>query len=133
MENKEILNEEKYQKIKKGLVLIGCISLVIGVGLFISSFFIQVPDMNQEGWFEATRTQSLLRFLAFPFGLMIPLMTFTIAFRREMLAFQTQQVMPVAQEGIEKMTPTVGNAAGEIAKGVTKGIKEGLKDQDNTK
>lgn len=50
--------------------------------------------------------------------------------RREIIAFQAQQVMPVAQEGIEKMAPTVGNAAGSIAEGITKGIKEGLKDED---
>lgn len=51
--------------------------------------------------------------------------------RREILAFSTQQVMPVAQEGIEKMAPTIGKAAGEISKGITKGIKEGLKDDEN--
>lgn len=43
--------------------------------------------------------------------------------RREITAFQVQQVMPVAQEGIEKMSPTMGNAAKEI----TKGVKEGMK------
>lgn len=47
--------------------------------------------------------------------------------RREILAFQAQQIMPVAQEGIDKMSPTLGKAAGTIAKG----IKEGLKDEDN--
>ena len=39
-------------------------------------------------------------------------------------------MMPIAQEGIEKMTPTIGNAAGEIAKGISKGIKEGLQDEE---
>ncbi len=34
--------------------------------------------------------------------------------------------MPLAKEGIEKMAPTVGNAAGEITKGITSGIKSGL-------
>ena len=34
--------------------------------------------------------------------------------------------MPLAKEGIEKMAPTVGSAAGEIAKGITSGIKSGL-------
>ena len=52
--------------------------------------------------------------------------------RREITAFTAQQVMPVAQEGIEKMAPTIGNAAGTIGKGIaegiTKGIKEGKKD-----
>lgn len=59
-------------------------------------------------------------------GGMIALAFYVIAKRREILAFTTQQVMPVAQEGIEKIAPTIGNAAGTIAKG----IKEGLKDED---
>lgn len=53
--------------------------------------------------------------------------------RREIMAFTTQQVMPVAKEGIDEMTPTIGNAAGSIAKGITKGIKEGLKDSEENK
>ena len=61
--------------------------------------------------------------------------------QREILAFHAQQVMPVAQEGIEKMAPTIGKtgasitkemapAYGEIAKEISKGIKEGLKNDD---
>ena len=57
--------------------------------------------------------------------------------RREILAFSAQQVMPVAQEGIEKMSPTIGGAAGtigkELAKGITEGIKEGLNKADGDK
>lgn len=60
--------------------------------------------------------------------------------RREITAFTMQQVMPVAQEGIEKMTPTMTNAAkemaeqmaptiGNVAKEIAKGIKEGLDDK----
>ena len=49
---------------------------------------------------------------------------YSIAKGREITAFSAQQVMPVAQEGIEKMAPSVGNVAKEIAKG----IKEGLDD-----
>ena len=51
---------------------------------------------------------------------------FFIAKRRHILAFSAQQVMPVAKEGINEMAPTIGNVAGQIAKGV----KEGLKDED---
>lgn len=62
---------------------------------------------------------------------------YMFAKRREMLAFTAQQVMPVAQEGIEKMAPTVGKAGasiakemapafGGIAKEISKGIKEGI-------
>ena len=53
--------------------------------------------------------------------------------RREIVAFTTQQVMPVAQEGIEKMAPTIGSAAGTIGKELAKGIKEGINEADNNK
>ena len=67
-----------------------------------------------------------------------------MAKRREMLAFGLQQVMPVAQEGIEKIAPTmtkVGKemvkgmapAYGEMAKEISKGIKEGLNGKDEEK
>ena len=46
--------------------------------------------------------------------------------QRELLAYHAQQIRPVAQEGIEKMAPSAGVAAKEIAKG----IKEGLKDDE---
>ena len=47
-----------------------------------------------------------------------------------MFAFTLQQTMPLAQEGVEKMTPTAAKSAGTIAKEVTKGIREGLKEED---
>lgn len=61
--------------------------------------------------------------------------------RREMLAYQAQQIMPVGKEIIEEVAPTVGKAGsaiakemapayGEIAKEISKGIKEGL-NKDN--
>ena len=53
-----------------------------------------------------------------------------IAHRREIAAYTTQQVMPVAQEGIQKMAPTVGNAMGTIGKELAKGIKEGINEAD---
>ena len=57
------------------------------------------------------------------------LIFYLIAKRREIMAFGIQQTMPVAQESIEKMTPTIGSAAGtisqDIARGVTQGIAEG--------
>ncbi len=51
---------------------------------------------------------------------------FTVAKGRHILAFQAQQVMPVAKEGINEMAPTIGNVAEEI----TKGIKKGLSDDE---
>ena len=64
---------------------------------------------------------------------MISLGLFMTAKRRKMLAFTTQQVMPVAQEGIEKMAPTIGKVGAEVAKGISKGIKEGQKEAEDNK
>lgn len=63
----------------------------------------------------------------------IGIFVFVLAFAkgRHILAFTTQQTMPVAKESIDEMAPTIGNAAGEIAKGVTKGIKNGLEDEND--
>lgn len=58
-------------------------------------------------------------------GLILTGVILFVAFRRNVLAFKTQQVMPVAKEGIEKMSPTLGT----VAKDITKGVKEGLEDK----
>ena len=55
----------------------------------------------------------------------IPL--FIIAYRRQIIAYKVQQVLPIAKEGIEQMAPTIGKAAGTIAAG----IKEGLSSSGN--
>ena len=64
---------------------------------------------------------------------MISFSVFMFAKRREITAFTVQQTMPLAQEGIEKMAPTIGNAAGTIGKGIAKGIKEGINGADENK
>lgn len=64
-------------------------------------------------------------------GISIGIIVF--AKKREILAFSAQQVMPVAQEGMEKMAPTVGNVANTVAKGIASGIKEGLNDEESNK
>lgn len=61
---------------------------------------------------------------------MISGFVFMVAKRRHILAFTTQQVMPVAKEGIDEMAPTIGNAAGEIAKGIKKGLNEADKEDE---
>lgn len=120
----EYLNEEKYNKVKKTLKIIGLIFICIGITLLIISFIIRVPNMSEEGWFEASKAKGLLQGLSFVFGIIIPLPMFFIAYGREIRAFQTQQNMPIAKEGVEKMAPT----AGVVAKEITKGVKEGLKE-----
>lgn len=61
----------------------------------------------------------------------IALWLFIFSKRREIVAFTTQQVMPVAKEGIDEMAPTIGNAVGEIAKGIKNGLKEEDSDKNN--
>lgn len=65
-------------------------------------------------------------------GCSISLAIYLIAKRRDIAAFTIQQTMPLAQETMEKMAPTVGDTVGTIgkgiAKGITSGIKEGLKE-----
>lgn len=56
-------------------------------------------------------------------GLMLSISLFATLKRREMLAFVTQQTMPIAQEGMEKMAPTLGKVAEEISKGIKNSIK----------
>lgn len=74
-------------------------------------------------------------------SLMVSGAIYMITKQREIVAFQAQQIRPVAKEGIEKATPTIakagatiakeiGPAYGAVAKEVAKGIKEGLKDEE---
>lgn len=126
----EYLNEEKYNKIKKILKTIGLISLCIGITLLIISFIIRVPNMSEEGWFEASKTKGLLQGLSFVFGLLVPLPIFFMAYGREITSFTIQQHMPIVKEGVEKMTPTMGNVAKEIAKGVKEGLKEDSENEE---
>ena len=58
---------------------------------------------------------------------MISVPIFMFGKRREIMAFTAQQVMPVAKEGIDEMAPTIGNAAGEIAKGIKNGLNDSNK------
>lgn len=69
---------------------------------------------------------------------MIAFSVYMVAKRRELLAFGIQQVMPLAEETVEKITPTMAKAGatiakemapayGEIAKEISEGIKEGIK------
>lgn len=57
---------------------------------------------------------------------MISRFIFTVAKQRHIMAFQAQQVMPVAKENISEIAPTIGNTAGKIVKN----IKKGLNDED---
>ena len=155
MEKKEYLTEENYQKSNKKVKLIGNILIAIGLVLLIGGFLLiasgflgfgsQITNgmnLGQDGInpgsiFSSFGGFALGGFMMVP-GLFITAVGFMVRFlignRREITAYTTQQVMPIAQEGIEKMTPTVSNAIGsigkELAKGISSGIKEGTKDKE---
>ena len=135
MNKNEYLSEEKYQKIKKLLITLGFISLAVGIILLILAIIVKIPDNNSAladpNWWgnskissDAESKKALLFFFSFVFGIMLPAMLFGTAYKREIKAFNTQQEMPVKQETIEKMAPSVGEAAGTVAKGIKKGLKD---------
>ena len=151
MEKKEYLNEEEYlknaKKLKgtgKTILIIGIVALILGVvfiGLGILGFGKTATDSigsfdsdlsgavgGAFGSFGLFILGGFLTSLGFA-GTIAGGMVSLIAHRREITAFTVQQTMPIAQEGIEKMTPTISNAAGSLAQSITKGIKDGLKDE----
>lgn len=142
----EYLNEEQYQKnnkkvknVGKILLIVGIVLLIIGIILGILGFasfgnlFGNVANTNEE--FENTASSIFGTFGLFAISMIIDFIgstlimaggiTMFIGHRREITAYSTQQVMPIVQEGAEKMAPT----AGKVAKEITKGIKEGLKEE----
>lgn len=139
MAKKEYLSEEEYQKNNKKVKIAGVIVILIGICLLcVGAYFLtsaskmEVPSMGSPNWFETSSAQmekehtgrSIMIFGTFItiVGCMI---RFGVANQRKIMAYQTQQAMPIAKEGIEKMSPTLGTAAKEIAKGVKEGMSEG--------
>ncbi len=150
MEQNKYLNEEQYQQNVKKLKKTGKIVLIVGIGMLILGAVFLVlgftgfgktgiraasdvglnPEQTAKGVLGGFGMFALGGFLD-TFGLFVTgigAMLMTMAHRREIIAFTTQQVVPVAKEGINEMSPTMGNAAREIAKGIKKGINEANKE-----
>ena len=140
---KEYLSEEKYLEDAKKLKKTGKLILIIGGIVFVLGLlFIVLGFLGIGGSFGANDFDHASKSAFGGFGIMVVggfldsvgstllivggIVMF-IAHRREIVTFTTQQVMPVAKEGIEKMAPT----AGVVAKEITKGIKEGLKEENS--
>ena len=149
MEEKKYLNEEDYQryttklkKVGKILLIVGLVLFVVSIGLIVAGSITFGSTVVTENAGSALGGMGLFAvggFLSvFGFGMAgIGGMILFIAHRREITAYTTQQVMPVAKETIDEMTPTMSKAAekmapaaGTVAKEKTKGIKEGLKDEE---
>lgn len=122
---KEYLNEEKFQKANNKVKWGGRIAIIIGLTMIIIGIFvIKVPEMGEKGWFESESTRMFLIFPGIFITMVGCMIRFIVANQRAILAYQAQQVRPVAQEGIEKMAPSAGVAAKEIAKRIKEGLEE---------
>ena len=148
MENEKYLSEEKYQrnnakvkKVGKTLLIAGVITLVISFIILALGFFgfgstaSNIMDFSTDG--SQVAKGAFGSFGLFALGAIINSVGFFltivggvvlfISHRREITAYGAQQMMPIAKEGIEKITPTVANAAGSIAESISKGIENGKK------
>lgn len=118
MENKEYLNEEKYQKNSKKVNGIGTILLTVGVIMLLFGFIMSF-GFHKLGFFVF----AVIGLALVGFGGQAKL----LGNGRNIQAYFVQQNIPVAKEGIEKMSPSMGKAAEEVAKGIKKGLSD-----DNT-
>lgn len=156
MDNKEYLSEEEYQKNAKKLKKVGLIVLIIGIVVLVVGTVLAIvgfvgfgnspmqafgSDYVDEGVVRGVAGSAMENMVVMIIGSLLSMVglgvsavggiLMFVAHGREIKSFTTQQVMPIAQEGIDKMTPTVSNAAGSVAKSVSKGIAEGKKEANN--
>ena len=130
------LSEKKYKDTKKGINKVGLFSLIIGLIVeFVSIILVILTFINID---KNSSQRTIIMFAIGAFSLLIGFVfarfgskMLFIGHRREIAAFTTQQVMPVAKEGIEQMSPTIGKAAGEIAKGIKEGLDSANSNNDN--
>lgn len=78
----------------------------------------KINDINSDGFYYFLGIYIII----IAFIISVPI--YIIAHRREIIAYKLQEVMPIAKEGIEEMTPTISKAAGTIAKEVSDSIRK---------
>ena len=113
MDNKEYLNEEQYQKNSKKVNGVGTILLTVGVIMLLFGFIMSF-GFHKLGFFIF----AVIGLALVGFGAQAKL----LGNGRNIQAYFAQQHIPVAQEGMEKMAPSMGKAAEEVAKGIKKGL-----------
>lgn len=143
MENQnEYLNEEKYKKAEKKVKKAGTILLVIGGLMVVAAiviFIVFIAVLNKPMSAALGGPLLVFGFAFLGFGGQAKF----IGHARDINAYMAQQQIPIAQEGLEKMAPSVGKAGstiakemapayGDIAKEISKGIKEGIKETGST-
>lgn len=152
MSKVQYLSEEKYQRTKKKLQMTALVILIVGLiggGLLLykgintekidknalkvqkneefeqnglSEKYYDLEDQIHED--DPKYIYCILGSVILIFSGMASLILYITSKQREINAFYAQQQMPLAQEGMEKMGPSVGVAAKEIAKGIKEGLEE---------
>lgn len=81
-------------------------------------------NLEQKSWDVENSNAHIILFSSAGMVLFITMgasgMLYFIANRRAVAAFTVQQTMPIAQEGLETIAPSVGKVAEEISKGIRK-------------
>ena len=127
MDNK-YLNEESYEKANKKVKIVGTIIILIGLALLGFGIYTLVmaskivePSMSSSDWFSISsgkmRMESTGMFMVIPsiFVIIVGCMVrFIIPNQRKIAAYQIQQMVPLAKEGVEEMTPTMNKVAKEL-------------------
>ena len=143
MESNEYLNEDKFKKNNKKVKKVGVIVLTIGLIMLIGG----IVTVIKLGVIDNKPTNAGIGAPFIIIGLGVSIWGLQIRFllgnQREISAYMVQQQIPIAQEGMEKMAPSIGKAGatiakemapayGDIAKEISKGIKEGAKESDDS-
>ena len=118
MDNKEYLTEERYNKMKKYFIIKYSIILLIGIVMIIGGIYLLLK-FKELDYFSIEQYAGCGLILV---GISLSIMSFgdlkKHTFSREIQAYKLQQQMPLAQESIEKIAPSIGKVAKEIKKGL---------------
>ena len=127
MENNKYLNEERYQKFNKTFKILYLILSLIGIGMIIGGIILLVSNKSVD-YFSI---EKLIGCALIVVGIALSILSIgdllRHTFTRDIVSYYAQQQMPIAKEGIEKISPSVGVAAKEIAKGVKEGLNDNQK------
>ena len=138
MNEKEYLNEERYKKSNWKVKIIGTIIILIGLSLIgfgiytlVEAHNMQIPEMGASDCFDKSRNQrgkeTTGMFMILP-GIFVTIVGLIVRFlienRREIMAYQMQQMMPIVKEGTKEMKPIASEAAKEISKDIHDGFKK---------
>lgn len=129
------LNEENYQKINKNINKGGLALFIIGILMEITSIIVVVISIiGITNNANSSIFPLIICALLIAFGGVAVKLGMNLLFvghKREIVAFQAQQVMPVAKEEIGEIAPTIGKSAGDIAAGIREGLNNNNDNNSN--